>query len=160
MVKFKAYNGMGKSEFISITIYFLIFMGTNLWLLVSLIYTIVDFFTRDIKIDMLGKVLAILAASCIALAFFPLVITFVILMINNQVSSYEYLINFTFLATLGSVLANMSIAKMQAHKEIYEEQERLGVIGSVDVVNILSLSTSFIFAGACAFFYCKRSHTS
>lgn len=150
---------MVKSETLAIVFYFLLFMGTNIWLFVTLIRVIIHLFEEgEVKIDVAGKIFSVVAVACSGLSIIPLLISFGQLMLTKKKVHYEYLINYTFLATFGSVFANMTVAKMQSYQDIYEEEEHLKILSSLDIVDIFSLSTSFIFAGACAFFFCKRSH--
>ena len=147
---------MDKYELANIVVYFVLFVGSDIWLFVTLIIVIKDMFKGSIEIDANGKILAIVALVLISISIPVIAPLFIILIITDDPIYYEYLIPISFIASMASVLTNMAIAKLQSNKMIFEEERLNPIISTLNMIDIFSLSTSFIFAGACGFFYSKR----
>ena len=150
---------MDSSERFSIWIYFLVFLGTAIWLAIAQGMALREIFKdHRICLEWWGKCLLIAGFVPVLLAFLPLLACFTLLNLSDDKVWYEYLINISLMTTLSAILTNMSIALLQSHPEYDDELARHKTIGRLEIIDILSLSTSFIFAGSCAFFFCKRGH--
>lgn len=149
---------MEKLEIIFDLLYFALFISANIWLFIVITVVCDKIFQENLKVDLIGKIMALGTAILSGLAVILVIPAFVLLLIHKDIWYYELLTQFAFLGVFASILSNMLLARFKWREDYFIEQEEYGILKHLDTVDILSLSISFIFAGSCAFFYCKSNH--
>lgn len=149
---------MDTYELIFNFIYFALFISANGWLFYVLVISSYKIFTNKLEIDILGRIISIAAMVACGMSILTSFPTFILLIFKYDIWYYELLTQFAFLGVFASVLSNILLARFKWSENYVVEQEQYSVLRHLDTIDILSLSISFIFAGSCAFFYCKKSH--